>query len=70
MEEFARAELKGSRGDARKQLAETNKRIDRFTDFVDEFVELIDAFLAVGSGRMGKVLRQVARLAAPRRKRR
>ena len=68
--EFARSELKGSRGDARKQLAETSKRIDRFTDFVDEFVELIDAFLAVGSGRMGKVLRQVARLAAPRRQRR
>ena len=67
--DFARQGLKGTRGEARKQLAETSARIDRFTGFVDEFVDLIDAFLAVGSGRMGKALRSVARLAAPGKKR-
>jgi HTH-type transcriptional regulator, glycine betaine synthesis regulator len=64
---FAEGAAKAARGPERKQLEQLQGRIERFALFNHEFVELIDAFLAVGHGRLAKVLRTAARL-VPRRR--
>jgi len=66
--DHAREERKGRRGAERAAVDHVVERIETFTAFTEEFVDLVDAFLAVGSGRMGKSLRSLAKLAAPRRR--
>lgn len=62
VEDEALSSLKGATGEERVRLQHTAERIAEFTKFTDEFLEFFDAFLAVGHGKMQKVLLQAAKL--------
>ncbi|MEE9312357.1 MAG: MarR family transcriptional regulator [Planctomycetota bacterium] len=61
-QEAARNATKSAKGADKKEMQQTQDRIEKFTKFTEEFVGLMDSFLAVGSGPMGKALRTVAKL--------
>ena len=58
--EIAGKSARAAQGNERRR--QVYERIERFAGFSEEFVDLIDVFLAVGAGRMGKLLRGAAKL--------